>query len=149
MGLLNKLFRNKLVTSQPPELIPPPHSPPPPGAPATMQVWDAYGRLAEIPREEWRTKVLPLNFRQQWDNPDGLANLIVSSLHDGFIIDCLEPARQLQRIDPQPHRGATLLGVVLLQLQEFGEAEQVLSAALQRHGEEGSLLTNLAKAYSG
>lgn len=114
-----------------------------------MKVWDAYGRIGEIPREEWRTQVLPVNFQKHWNHPDDLANLIHSSLNDGFIADCLEPARQLHRIDPQPKRGTVFLAVVLLQLKQFDEAGKILSAALSQHGEDGTLLTNLAKVQSG
>ena len=149
MSFLRKLFGKKSEPPQPPVLTPPPASPPPPGAPATMKVWDSYGRICEISREEWRTKVLPHNFSSNWSKPDELANLINSALNDDFIADCLEPARQLLFIDPQPKRGATYLAVVLLQLRKFVEAEKVLTAVLEQQGEDGVLLTNLAKAQSG
>src|SRR5260221_14756963 len=102
MKWFRKLFGRK-PESTPPSLTPPPASPPPPGAPAMLKAWDAYGRICEIPREEWRTKVLPLNFRNTWNKPDELAGLINNALNDGFIADCLEPARQLHRIDPNHH----------------------------------------------
>jgi tetratricopeptide (TPR) repeat protein len=129
-----------------PPLPPPSASPPPPGAPATLKVWDAYGRSCVISREEWRTKVLPASFQKNWRQPEELASLINASLNDGFIPDCLAAARQLHKIDPQPRRGATLLAIVLLQLKQFGEAEKIIGEALRRHGEDGVLLTNLAKA---
>jgi tetratricopeptide (TPR) repeat protein len=150
--------RNKppKVPAQPPATPPPAKSPlahfspaPLPGAPARLKAWDAYGRTCEIPREEWRTKVLPANFRDAWNKPDDLANLISLCLDDGFFADCLEPARQLQRIDPQPKRGATFLAVILLQLQQFEDAGKILTRALRRLGEDGVLLTNLAKAQAG
>jgi len=154
MGFFDKLFRKK-EAELPPSLSPSPSpsSPPvpartPSAGSATVKAWDSYGRLVEVPREEWR-KILPGNFKKAWDNPDLLAGLIVASLRDGFAPETLEGARQLQRIDPQPKRGAELLGVTLLQLKQFDEAEKVLKDALQQHGEDGSLLTNLAKAYSG
>ena len=149
MSFLGKLFGKKPDDNTPPALTPPPASPAPPDAPAMMKVWDDYGRTYEISREEWRTKVLPGNFQKNWNKPDDLAGLIHNSLTDGFIADCLEPARQLHRIDPQPKRGATFLAVTLLQLKKFDEAEKVVTDALRRHGEDGALLTNLAKAQSG
>jgi hypothetical protein len=135
MSLFDKIFAKK----KPP--APPKADPPNP--PATIKVWDSYGRIAELPREQWR-KLLPDNFKKQWNSPNELADLIVSCLRDGFFEECLGPARQLCRIDPQPHRAANLLGVTLLQLRRFDEAEKVITEALRRHGEEGSLLTNLA-----
>ena len=145
MGFFDKLFGKRKSAPQPDTSA----QTDPPNAPAMIKAWDSYGRMVEIPREEWRRKVLPDNFKQHWNDADGLANLIISSLNDGFITDSLDAARQLHLIDPQPHRGATLLGVVLLQLKRFQEAERVLSDALRQHGEDGSLLTNLAKSYSG
>lgn len=143
MGLFDKLLVKK-QTLPPAQPVKPEKS----DVPATITVWDNYGRTVEVPREEWR-KMLPSNFKQYWSAPDGLANLVVTCLRDGFVAECLEGARQLCRIDPQPHRGATLLGVTLLGLKRFEEAEKVLAGALRQHGEEGSLLTNLAKAISG
>lgn len=62
--------------------------------------------------------------------------------------DALDAARQLYRIDPQPHRGAVYLAVTLLQLKQYDEAGNVLEETLQRHGDNGDALTNLAKVYS-
>lgn len=149
MSFLGKLFGKEKPAGQPPVLTPPPASPPPPGASATMKVWDNYGRIMEISREDWRTKVLPGNFRNAWNKPDELANLINAALNDGFIADSLEPARQLHRIDPQPKRGTLYLAVILLQLKQFAEVEKIIGETIQKHGEEGVLLTNLAKAQSG
>lgn len=114
-----------------------------------LKAWDAYGRVCEIPREEWRTKVLPHNFRTAWNKPEDLANLIHSCLNDGFIADCLEPARRLHGIDPNPKRSTTFLAVILLQLKQFDEAETIINETLRNNGEDGVLLVNLAKAYSG
>lgn len=112
-----------------------------------MKVWDDYGRVGEISREEWRTQVLLLNFRATWNKPDDLANLIHCALNDGFIPDCLEPARQLHRIDPQPLRAINLLAFVLLNVEKLEEAEHLLNGALKKHGRDGLLLNNLAKVH--
>ncbi len=114
-----------------------------------MKAWDDYGRVIEISREDWRLHVLPGNFEKAWDNPDNLANLVNSALNDGFIADSLEPARRLLQIDPDPKRSAMYLAVILLQLQKFAEAEKLLTDTMQKLGEDGVLLTNLAKAQNG
>ena len=121
MGLFDKLFGKKRAVSPPLPAHPGQQDPA-----QTIKVWDSYGRVMEIRREEWR-KIRPDNFKKCWSAPDELANLIVTCLNDGFVAESLEGARQLSRIDPQPHRGATLLGVTLLQLKRFEEAEKVLS----------------------
>jgi tetratricopeptide (TPR) repeat protein len=114
-----------------------------------MKCFDSYGREVEIDRESWRTEVLPGNFQRVWNDPNQLAALIANALHDGFIADALEPARRLARTDSTPQRGVSYLAVILLQLKQFAEAEKVLKDALKRLGEDGVLLTNLAKAQSG
>jgi tetratricopeptide (TPR) repeat protein len=118
-------------------------------APATITVFDNDGRPIEISREEWRSKILPGRFRERWDNPDELANAISEALHDQFVAEALEPARRLHQIDPQVRRSAAILAATLLQLKRYADAEHVLAAALKKHGEDGYLLTNLAKAHAG
>ncbi len=149
MNFLAKIFGKKGKQGNSQTAEPSSASPLPPGAPLMIKSWDEQGRVIEIPREEWRTKVLPYNFRTQWNKPDALASLIHSALTDGFFADCLEAARQLHRIDPQPHRGAILLAATLLQLRKYDEAEKINTASMLKHGEDGLLLANLAKAQHG
>lgn len=126
-------------------------SPPVSTAPApqdTIKVFDQYGRPLQVEKETWRTQVLPANLAARRNDPDALCAVIVKAVHDGFAPDVLESAQHLATIDPQRLRGATLLGVVWLQLQKAAEAKRVLEAAAARHGEDGLLLTNLAKAHA-
>ena len=58
MRLFAKIFRKKQA-APPPTLMPPLASPAPPGASRMMKVWDNYGRLGEIPREECGAKCYP------------------------------------------------------------------------------------------
>ena len=79
-----------------------------------------------------------------------LNGLIVRALRDGLAADVLAPARHLATIDPNRLRGATRCpGVTLLQLGQHDEARRVLEEATARHGDDGVVLTNLAKAYAG
>jgi len=116
--------------------------------PHKISVFDDDGGELQIPREAWIKRVLPDNLQQNWDRPEELALIIRSSLIEGFAAEVLEAARQLHRIDPEPQRGAMFLAATLLQLKRYAEAEQVLRQALTQ-GEDGVLLTNLAKAYWG
>lgn len=118
-----------------------------PSAPETIKVFDQYGRPLQVEKEVWRTQVLPANLAARRDDPEALRSVIIKSVNDGFAADVLESARHLATTDPQKLRGATVLGVVLLQLKKPDEAKRVLESAAARHGEEGLLLTNLAKAY--
>lgn len=144
MTFFDRLFRRKPSR----ESVPAPE-PEKPTGPSTVRVWDSYGRVGQIPREGWRTKVLPDTFQRQWNDAARLAQTLTAAISDGFFAESLEAARQLHRIDPTPHRSATLLGVVLLQLKRFDEAAKVLSKDLKKHGPDAAVLTNLAKARSG
>src|SRR5579871_6384232 len=121
MGILDNLFAKKSPANSPEDVQNPApsqggkplsHPPEPPAGPsATIKVLDEDGRLVEIPREEWQ-KNLPDSFKAAGEKPDELAKLIGICLREGFVPECLEGAEQLHRIDPQPHRGAALLGAV-------------------------------------
>jgi hypothetical protein len=74
--------------------------------------------------------------------------VIVSAFNDGFFSEVLQAAAQLHRIDPLPSRGACAYAIALLKCNELEQAEEVLRRYLQQHGENGSVLTNLAKVYA-
>lgn len=114
-----------------------------------MKCWDDYGRVCEIPREDWRTKVLPINFQRTWNDADKLAALIDNAINDGFFADCLEPVRHLYRIDATPKRAVNVLAFVLIKLNQLDEAERILNEALKRHGKDSLFLNNLAKVHFG
>lgn len=121
-------------------------------APATptdeplMRVYDQFGRAVSIGRETWRRDVLQPNLAANRDKPDEMYDLIVSALNDGFADDVLESARQLAANDPHPPRATTLLGIALLQLEDFAGARDVLSQALAKFPDDPWLLTHLARA---
>src|SRR5215471_2449216 len=109
MAFFDRLFRKK-----PPSAPAPEPGPDKPGAPPTVKVWDDYGRMLLVPREKWRTEILPATFRKQWNNSSELDKSITVALSDGFIEESLDAAKQLHRIAPASHRGAILLGAILL-----------------------------------
>jgi len=113
-----------------------------------ITVYDELGRKIQITRQQWRENVLKGNLEKAFNDPDALYQLIVSALQDEFYDDVVEPAEQLQKIDPIPHRAATILSIAYLKTGRVQDAEKVLLACISRHGEDGVLLTNLAKVYS-
>ena len=64
MKFLKSIFSRKVVEKQPPSASSPAPEPgtseaaPTATAPATIRVYDSYGREVEINREDWRDKVL-------------------------------------------------------------------------------------------
>jgi len=116
--------------------------------PNLIRVFDKYGREMFITREEWRDNILKGNLEKAWNDPEELYGLIVQSLHDEFVAEVVEASEQLHRIDPSPERSATILGIVYMETGRLDDAEQVLSGHLSKHGDDGVVLTNLAKVYS-
>jgi len=116
--------------------------------PNLIRVFDKYGQEVFITRDEWRSKVLPGTLQSHWNNPDQLYGTIINALNDGLLSDVLGAAEQLHRIDPIPSRAACLYGIVLMKNKRLDEAERVLRSFVEKHGEEGAVLTNLAKVYA-
>jgi tetratricopeptide (TPR) repeat protein len=113
-----------------------------------IQVFDAYGRELFITKEAWRTSVLPGSIKSNWNNPDQLYGIIFGALKDEFRSDVIAAAEQLYKIDSQPERGTCVWGIVLKEEGRLDEAEKVFRDFIAKHGENGSVLTNLAKVYS-
>lgn len=116
--------------------------------PNLIRVYDKYGQKLFITKDQWRTNVLPGTIKSNWTSADGLYAVIISALNDGFMADVMKAAEQLHRIDPIPSRGACIHGIVLMKNKRLDEAARVLLTHLQKHGDDGSVLTNLAKVYA-
>lgn len=113
--------------------------------PDMIRVFDSYGREAFVSRQEWRDSVLMPHIRKVWNDPDALYSVILQALGDGFASDMASPAEQLAAVDPNPERGAVVLANVYREQGRLQESEQILLQYLERHGESGIVLTNLAK----
>ena len=118
------------------------------GNPDLIQVFDKSGTPIHLTKESWRTKVLPGMLRSNWDNPDELYKVIVGTLQDGLPADVAEAAEHLYRIDPNHSRAVSAWASVLLGLKRVDEAERTLRSHIEQYGEEGYVITNLAKAHA-
>jgi tetratricopeptide (TPR) repeat protein len=116
--------------------------------PDMMRVYDGYGRELFISKEEWRRSVLPGSIRSNWDKPDELHGTILGALHDGFRSEVVDAAKQLYKIDSNRLRAACVWGVVLMEEKKLDAAEKVFRRFIEEHGEDGLILTNLAKVYA-
>lgn len=116
--------------------------------PNFVRVFDQYGQEVFLTRKQWQEDILPNSLQANWDNPDELYAILLNAMNDGLFAE-IEPATaRLHTIDPNPVRGACVRAIDLLQLGRIDEAETVLNAYLERFGEEGAVLTNLAKVYA-
>ncbi len=116
--------------------------------PEGIRAFDGEGREVFVPREQWQSEVLPGLLQQAWEQPDQLYMLIVNSLNDGFLAEVGDAARHLYETDTVPARGACMWAIVLIQTGRLIEAEMVLTGFGERHGEDASVLVNLAKVYA-
>lgn len=116
--------------------------------PNLIRVFDKYGQELFITKEQWRTNILPGSIRTNWDDPDKLYGVIFTAFNDGFFAEVAGAAEQLYKTDKEWSRGTCVWGIVLLKQGRLDEAEKVFKESMARHGEVGSVLTNLAKVYS-
>jgi tetratricopeptide (TPR) repeat protein len=116
--------------------------------PNLIRVFDEFGRELFITKEQWRTNVLPGSLQSNWNNPDQLYGIIIGSLNDGFFVDVLDAAKHLYEIDPVTMHGACAYGIVLMKNNKLDDAEAIFLAYIRKHGEDGIVLTNLAKVYA-
>lgn len=163
MGIFDNLFGRKKKSRQEPSsakstsTAPPSNrdqsgAPPPvrsaPDDKNKIRVFDSYGRELFIPKDQWRSQVLPGSIRSNWNNPEQLYGIIADALENGFRKEVIPAAERLYRTDPQPDRGSCVWSIVLREEGRLDEAETVLTDFIARHGENGMILTNLAKVHS-
>ncbi len=139
MGLLDKLLQRRKAASE---------TAPASLQPDQIQVFDESGRLISLTKETWRTQVLPGMLSTNRDNPDVLYKIIVGTLQDGWPADIAEAAEHLYRTDPNHLRAACAWASVLVALRRIDDAEQILRSHIDRYGEDGYVVTNLAKVYA-
>jgi tetratricopeptide (TPR) repeat protein len=120
-------------------------STPAPAKEDLIQLFDESGRKVYVNKETWRKDMLPGIVKKSWDNPDQLYQIILGSLNDGFFDEILDASRHLSIIDTIPARGTCIYAINLMKLSQLEEAENVLRSYIAIHGEEGTVLTNLAK----
>jgi tetratricopeptide (TPR) repeat protein len=116
--------------------------------PNLIRVFDKFGRELFITKEQWRKNVLPGSIQSNWNNPDQLYGIIIGSLNDVFFADVLDAAKHLYEIDSVAVRGTCAYGIVLMKNNKIDDAEAVFLAHIRKHGEDGIVLTNLAKVYA-
>lgn len=147
MSLLHKIFGGKTPENQP-SAAGQPSQVDPANDPNMIRVYDGYGREMFITRQQWRDNVLLGNLEKVKADPEQLYGMLVSALQDGFAVDIVPYAEHLWRTDLIPSRGATILGIVYMEVNRLDDAQRVLEGVIAAHGEDGVVLTNLAKVHS-
>jgi tetratricopeptide (TPR) repeat protein len=150
MNFIKKLFGGKGAELKPVQTSPAAGVAPsdPAKDPKMIRVHDAYGREMFITKQAWRDSVLLDHIKKVWNEPDALYSTIVQSLQDGLGSDMVKPAERLAEIDSDAERGAVVLAIVYREQKRLADSEKVLRRHIERHGESGVVLTNLAKVHA-
>jgi tetratricopeptide (TPR) repeat protein len=134
---------------QPPQEQPAPTPAPSQPAPTpVVKAYDPYGREVQIPRDIWKTRVLPGQIQQAWNNADALYQVLASACVNGFYEEALEPSLQLLKIDSVIERSHVLRSIVMLNTGRLMSAEGILKQAIAKIGETGTILMHMAKAQA-
>lgn len=112
--------------------------------PDMIRVFDGQGREVLIPKAEWCEKILPGAIQKEWENPNGLAQIILRSLDDGLASEVLDAAIQLEDIDADMERGNVILGLVRMETGNLEEAEKAFRNADAVKEGSAVALANLA-----
>jgi len=146
--MFGKLFgKNKATDSKSDGPSRAPSASDPATNPNLIRVYDAYGREMFVTKDTWLTSVLPDMIKKAWSDPNQLYPILVQALSDGFEKQIGDAIHHLYETDPEHGRAACLWGIFLLKEGRSKEAERALMDAMDRIGEQGYLLTNLAKVY--
>jgi tetratricopeptide (TPR) repeat protein len=103
-----------------------------PEPPAFVEVLDGLGRRVRIPRDEYRTKVMPDLLKQHANNADQLAAVILQGLRDGFAADLVPSAIRLTVVDKDVERALSVLAIVQRDAGELDSAERTLQELAQK-----------------
>ena len=87
--------------------------------------------------------------KENWHDPSGLYQVIVQAFSVNiFHPQVLKAAQQLHKIDSNPARGTTMLVICYLEMGQLDQAQQILTAYMEHHGEDNTMiLTLLAKVH--
>jgi tetratricopeptide (TPR) repeat protein len=113
-----------------------------------VKTYNDKGELYQIPRTQWRNKILPEHFKKYWNNPEKLHDVIVSALRDNFLAEAIEPGKRLIEMDTDISRSYNVLGIIYLKNNLLGEAKQILESGISKTEYKAVMTTNLAKVYS-
>lgn len=109
--------------------------------------YDSYGREMQITKYDWIKKVLPGQIKKEWNNPDGLYNVIYQSFNDEIYHEVLKSCIQLVNIDENVERSTTMLGICYHKLNKLRKAKNLYELYIKKYGETGNILVNYAKIF--
>lgn len=115
--------------------------------PEMIHFFDQFGRPVAVPKEQWRTTVLPKTLETHHNDAGKLYVDILNAVQQGMHEDVLSAAQHLVAIDHDSERSHVMLSIVYQRMGQPEEAQKILENYMDSHGKTGILLTNLAKVY--
>lgn len=113
-------------------------------APEFFEATDAFGRRTRIPREEYRTRVLPGLLKAHGNDAERLAAVILQGLRDGLAADLVAAANRLTVVDKDVERALSILAVVQRDAGELDAAEATLGELQQKRPQSPHARVGLA-----
>jgi len=114
----------------------------------TISFCDEKGNEMYTTKETWLHNILLPDIKANYTNADKLYSLLISALNDKYEKDIIEAGKQLYSIDTDKERSACIYAIILMKNNQLDNAEYILKDAINKVGETGSLMTNLAKVYA-
>jgi len=135
-----------LPRQRPTGLPPTPPVDPQTGPPAgpTVEGFDAFGRRLQIPRDTYRTQVLPGILQQSWHVPAQLAAAILQALRDGLAGDVGAAADRLVAFDTDRERALAIKASVQREAGLDSAAAATLQQLLQQQPDSAAARVGLA-----
>ncbi len=112
-----------------------------------IKCFDSYGREMLITKEDWIKKILPGQIKKEWNNPQGLYNVIYQAFNDEIYYEVLKSCVQLVSIDDNIERSTTMLGICYLKLNKLKKTKNIYEDYIKKYGETGNILVNYAKIF--
>ncbi|OYD06154.1 tetratricopeptide repeat protein [Paludifilum halophilum] len=118
------------------------------GTDKPIPLFDEWGHLIWMDREEFRNSVIPENIQAEWDHSDRLYAFVVQIYRDGFLKEAEQGADRLLELSDRSEEALLLKGLILLRQKRFEEAEAVLRECIESYSDRGVAHTYLARLYS-
>lgn len=115
---------------------------------STIKAMDAYGREVEVPREHWRSVILPDSLRQAWSDPDRLSQVILEAHADQFFEEVRDASSRLLDIDSNLERSHVIRAIVMRGVGNFEAADTILHRALQKIDPTARILMQMAQVLT-
>jgi tetratricopeptide (TPR) repeat protein len=112
-----------------------------------VTVFEGFGRSFFIPKTEWYAGPYLQKLKEEWENADGLYDLLTSAHPDGKLLEHEDAFQQFMKLDGGTDRAKSLKVVWLLESNQEEEALNYVHTALETSPESPILLCHQAEIF--